>query len=42
MMIKGGAKNASILVVFNAIAQRVWLLDKRQALALLAGLASLR
>ena len=42
MMIKNGAKNASILVIFNAIAQRVWVLDKKQALALLAGLASLR
>jgi len=42
MMIKGGANNASILVVFNAIALRVWVLDKKEALALLAGLASLR
>jgi len=42
MIIKNGAKNASILVIFNAIAQRVWVLDKKQALALLAGLASLR
>ena len=42
MMIKGGAKNASILVVFNAIEQRIWVLDKKQASALLAGLASLR
>jgi len=30
MMIKGGAKNASILVVFNAIKQRVCVLTKNK------------
>ena len=30
MMIKDGAKNASILAIFNAIAQRVWVLDKNK------------